>query len=89
MRAEAPDLFQAIVEQVSDAIIFADRKGVIRLWNPGAQTLFGYSAEEAVGKSLDLIIPDRLRLGGYGRAARKGPERPRPSAQGQAVHRAG
>jgi PAS domain S-box-containing protein len=39
----------------------ADRRGTIRLWNPGAEALFGYSAEEVVGRSLDVIIPDRLR----------------------------
>jgi PAS domain S-box-containing protein len=54
-------LFQAIVEQVSDAIIFADRRGVIRLWNAGAEAVFGYSSEEAAGNSLDVIIPERLR----------------------------
>lgn len=54
------NLFQAIVEQVSDAIIFADREGVIRLWNAGAQAVFGYSSEEVIGQSLDVIVPERL-----------------------------
>ncbi|MGH8627368.1 MAG: PAS domain-containing protein [Gammaproteobacteria bacterium] len=54
-------LFQAIVEQVSNAIIFADRQGVIRLWNAGAEAVFGYSSEEVIGQSLDVIIPERLR----------------------------
>ena len=54
-------LCRAIVEATSDAVIFADRKGTIRLWNRGAELLFGYSAEEAIGQSLDLIIPERLR----------------------------
>ena len=54
-------LFQAIVEQVSDAIIFADRQGAIRLWNTGAEAVFGYSSEEVIGQSLDVIIPERLR----------------------------
>ncbi len=53
--------FQAIVEQAPDAIIFADRDGSIQVWNRGAETVFGYSAAEVVGRSLDVIIPERLR----------------------------
>lgn len=56
-----PMLFQAIVEQSSDAIIFAGRDGAIRIWNRGAEAVFGYSAAEVFGKGLDLIIPERLR----------------------------
>jgi PAS domain S-box-containing protein len=55
------NLFQAIVEQAPDAIIFADRDGAIRLWNRGAEILFGYAAAEVLGSSLDMIIPERLR----------------------------
>ena len=55
------DLCLAIVEHSSDALIFADQQGVIRLWNPSAQALFGFPAHEAIGQSLDLIIPERLR----------------------------
>ena len=55
------NLFQAIVEQAPDAIIFADRGGAIRVWNRGAETVFGYVAAEVLGKSLDVIIPERLR----------------------------
>jgi PAS domain S-box-containing protein len=55
------NLFQAIVEQAPDAIIFADRDGAIRVWNRGAETIFGYAATEVLGKSLDVIIPERLR----------------------------
>lgn len=50
-----------IVEDAPDAIIFADRNGVIRLWNAGAQAVFGYQPEEALGQTLDLIVPERLR----------------------------
>jgi PAS domain S-box-containing protein len=50
-----------VVEAAPDGIIFADSKGIIHLWNPGAERIFGYSASEAVGQSLDLIIPERLR----------------------------
>jgi PAS domain S-box-containing protein len=55
------NLFQAIVEQAPDAVIFADRDGAIRVWNHGAETVFGYSAAEVLGNSLDVIIPERLR----------------------------
>jgi len=54
-------LFRTIVQEMPEAVIFADRTGVIRLWNSGAETMFGHSAAEAVGKTLDLIIPERLR----------------------------
>jgi PAS domain S-box-containing protein len=50
-----------IVEHAPDAIIMADREGVIRHWNAGADAVFGYSAAEAIGQSLDLIIPERFR----------------------------
>jgi PAS domain S-box-containing protein len=54
-------LFQRLVQEIPEAVIFADPTGVIRLWNSGAETMFGHSAGEAVGQTLDLIIPDRLR----------------------------
>ncbi|MCV7219908.1 PAS domain-containing protein [Mycolicibacterium elephantis] len=44
-----------------DAIIAADRDGVVTFWNAGAQRIFVFTAEQAVGESLDLIIPERLR----------------------------
>jgi PAS domain S-box-containing protein len=56
------NLFQAIVEQAPDPIIFADRDGAIRVWNRGAETVFGYAADEVLGKSLDVIIPERLAV---------------------------
>lgn len=61
--SEQPELllFKAIVEQTPDAIIFADRDGVIRVWNRGAAAVFGFSAAEAVGSSIDIIIPERFR----------------------------
>jgi PAS domain S-box-containing protein len=54
-------LADAILAARSDAIIAADQDGIIRFWNPGAQRLFGYPAQDAIGRSLDLIIPERLR----------------------------
>ena len=62
METSSPDwLFRRIVEEMPEAVIFADRQGVVRLWNRGAETMFGYSADEALGQSLDLIIPERFR----------------------------
>ncbi|MGH3384505.1 MAG: PAS domain S-box protein [Nocardioidaceae bacterium] len=54
-------LAERIVAESSDAIIFAGRDGVIRLWNAGAERLFGHQARSAIGQSLELIIPERLR----------------------------
>ncbi len=54
-------LCQRIVEDSQVAIIFAGRDGIIRLWNSGAEAIFGYSAEEALGQTLDLIVPERQR----------------------------
>jgi len=54
-------LSREIVDGCSEAVLFSDREGVIRLWNLGAEKLFGFSREEAIGQSLDIIIPDKLR----------------------------
>lgn len=64
-----------IVEDAQDAIVYADREGIIQLWNSGAKNIFGYAGEEAVGRNLDLIIPERLRQRhreGYERVMRTG-----------------
>lgn len=69
------DLCGALVEYAADAIIFADREGLIRLWNPGSEALFGYAANEVIGQSLDIIIPERLRRAhwnGYNHALEAG-----------------
>lgn len=55
------DLHRHIIEDAPEAIMLADRQGFIRLWNAGAASLFGFSAEEALGQSLDLIIPEPMR----------------------------
>ncbi len=54
-------LGDAILDTRSDAIIAADVQGVIRFWNPGAERIFGYETNAALGRSLDIIIPERLR----------------------------
>ena len=54
-------LCRRIVSESRDAVIFADRQGTIRLWNAGAEAMFGYRAAEMEGQSLDRIIPEALR----------------------------
>jgi len=58
----APEwICRRIVEATGDAVLFGDREGKIRFWNAGAEATFGWTAAEAVGQSMDLIIPERLR----------------------------
>ena len=69
------DLFRLVVEQAPDGIIFADRQGVIQIWNSAAVELFGFRPEEAVGRPLDIIIPEHLRhahWAGLGKAVASG-----------------
>ena len=54
-------LGKALLASTSDAIVVTDRDGRITFWNPGAERIFGFAANEAAGKSLDLIIPENLR----------------------------
>jgi PAS domain S-box-containing protein len=54
-------LAQQIIANTPDGVIFADRDGVIRFWNAGAEAIFGYSAQEAIGQRLDSIVPEPLR----------------------------
>ena len=54
-------LCRDIVQHAPLAIVFADREGIIRLWNSGAESMFGFSASEALGKSLDIIVPEKHR----------------------------
>jgi PAS domain S-box-containing protein len=54
-------LGDALLQSMSDAIISSDSDGRITFWNPGAERIFGFSRSEAIGQSLDLIIPERLR----------------------------
>jgi len=46
---------------IPDAVVLCDRKGIITFWNDGAARIFDYSATQALGQSLDIIIPERLR----------------------------
>jgi PAS domain S-box-containing protein len=53
--------YQAMVEQTAEAVIYADAEGIIRVWNHASEEMFGFSQAEAIGQSLDIIIPERLR----------------------------
>jgi PAS domain S-box-containing protein len=71
-------LYRQLVEGSPDAIILGDAGGRIQLWNAGAEMIFGYTAAEAVGQSMDLIIPERLRgrhWSGYDRVMATGVSR--------------
>ena len=59
--ASLAELCRKIVETSAEAVIFADREGRIRLWNGGAERVFGHDANEVLGQRLDVIIPERLR----------------------------
>lgn len=50
-----------ILDDVADALIYSDRSGTIMRWNRASTTLFGFTAAEALGQNLDLIIPEHLR----------------------------
>ena len=58
----APETLGArLVEEMSDALVVSDREGAIRVWNKAAERIFGFSEAEALGESLDIITPERLR----------------------------
>ena len=54
-------LANAVLRTSSDAIVASDKEGIIQFWNAGAERIFGYTSGDAMGKSLDIIIPERLR----------------------------
>jgi PAS domain S-box-containing protein len=58
---EQSKLAERILDQVADAVICANHSGTIIRWNHASTALFGYSAEEALGQRVELIIPDHLR----------------------------
>lgn len=55
------ELYEFLVNQSPDAIIFANKSGTIELWNPAAEAIFGFTTAETIGKNLDLIVPERFR----------------------------
>jgi PAS domain S-box-containing protein len=50
-----------IVANTDHAVVVADAEGIIRFWNPAAEAMFGHTSADAIGRSLDLIVPDKLR----------------------------
>jgi len=75
---QTPVDFEHLVEALGDAIVVADPSGAITVWNPAAERLFGFTQAEALGNSLDLIIPERLRerhWAGYERTMASGETR--------------
>jgi PAS domain S-box-containing protein len=68
-----------ILRSMPEALIFCDLQGVIHFWNGGAEKVFGWSTAEAVGQSLDLIIPERMRKAhweGFDQAIARGGVKP-------------
>jgi PAS domain S-box-containing protein len=68
-----------VLRSVPEAVIFCDLQGLIRIWNPGCEKVFGWSATEALGQSLDLIIPERMRKAhwdGFNQAVARGSVKP-------------
>ena len=68
---DVPELQRALLQGLPEALVVADRQGVIRFWNDAAERLFGYAREEALGASLDLIVPERFKAAhdaGFARA---------------------
>jgi len=67
--------YEQLVEAVGDAVMAADAEGAINLWNPACERMFGYTEQEALGKSLDIIIPQRQQQrhwDGYGKTMASG-----------------
>ena len=85
--------YQQVVEALGDAVVISDRDGVIRFWNGAAERLFGFTKTDALGKSLDLIIPEHLRArhwAGYDKAMASGETSPgRDLLRVPAVHKDG
>ena len=62
VRTSASDAMAGdIINGMHEAVILADLEGIIVVWNHGAETLFGFTADEAIGQSVDLIIPEKMR----------------------------
>jgi PAS domain S-box-containing protein len=75
---DASPVAAALLHSSADAIIAADRDGNITFWNPGAVRIFGFTADEATGRSLDLILPEKQRdrhWAGYREVMRTGQSR--------------
>ena len=70
-----PTTAAVLLEQSPDAVIFAGIDGLITVWNPAAQRVFGFAPAEAIGQRLDIIVPEQFRSAhwtGYDRALEAG-----------------
>jgi len=61
MSFDADRFATELLHSMPDAVIYSDAEGRIRYWNAGAERMFGHAASEALGQSLDMIIPQSLR----------------------------
>lgn len=78
MDPDTVDFCPTLVNEAADAIIYSDKDGLIRFWNKGAERVFGFSKADAIGHSLDIIIPENLRKrhwDGYAETMRTGKTR--------------
>lgn len=80
MHRDSPDedFFRTLAREAPDAIVYADAEGRIRFWNRGAEAIFGFTEAEALGRSLDIIVPERQRerhWAGYAATMRSGKTR--------------
>lgn len=87
-------LCEQIVDTAGEAILFADTNGDIRLWNDAAAAIFGYTRAEALGRSLNLIVPEEFRAAhwnGYNQALDRGATTSPPVARSRvpALHKDG
>lgn len=60
-RIDETDLTRALLNRLPDALIVSDADGLISFWNSGAERIFGFTETEALGQSLDIIVPENLR----------------------------
>lgn len=75
MAMNLADLGERLLDGLPDALVVADADGMVRFWNRGAERIFGFTEAEALGRSLDLITPEKLRArhwAGYARTMRTG-----------------
>jgi PAS domain S-box-containing protein len=72
---DVADVERRIVAETADGVLYANQQGIIRYWNGGCCRIFGFTAQEAIGQSLDIIIPDSLKARhwqGYARTMQSG-----------------
>ncbi|HEY4668189.1 MAG TPA: PAS domain S-box protein [Tepidiformaceae bacterium] len=92
MTVERTALAELLLEQAPDAVVFAGTDGMIQTWNAAAEAMFGYPAGEAIGQSLDIIIPEAFRDAhwkGFDRALEAGDTKYRGRALPTKANRAG